>query len=310
MFLSCSDSEELIYKPDIDIDFYIGLSDTGVDVSGVSYNIDRALIIPFRKTGEGVDDTNFIPDYSYVTHKTIAQGGVADVKLHLMAGAIYKVLVVGYKNEDYTPAISSNNRFVLGGVSDPVSLANYAVKATEPNNMPEVFACICEASLNGSSIGEAFAADENISISGNLKRLVSGISLTIENVPKFVTSVSLISGNLIEASRLTDAMVMTARSEESILEVVVPSDNKISFFRYLLAGGATYSTSLSLDILVGGSTKRYLVRVPDSETTTNNTFIFYPNQIIKVTGDYSKIDVGFTLTHMINLDDDGWDGNP
>ena len=51
------------------------------------------------------------------------------------------------------------------------------------------------------------------------------------------------------------------------------------------------------------------MKIPDNAGVVSaNRITFDSNHWVKITGDYSAINLGFTLAGNINLDDNAWDG--
>ena len=91
-------------------------------------------------------------------------------------------------------------------------------------------------------------------------------------------------------------------------KMVPPSSGNLTFSTYILPTFDTNKTGFYLDVEYGAYTQRYTVKVPDSDVSSGNKFTLNPNHAINVTGDYSKINIGFNLSFTINLDDNAWDG--
>ena len=82
------------------------------------------------------------------------------------------------------------------------------------------------------------------------------------------------------------------------------------FYNGFLRLLATRNTLLYLDVAYGtGFKERYTVKIPDQTgVVSGNRITFDSNHWVKITGDYSSINLGFTLSGNINLDDNAWDG--
>ena len=95
-----------------------------------------------------------------------------------------------------------------------------------------------------------------------------------------------------------------------ILGTRTPVSGNVSFNLYMLPTTAARKTLLYLDVAYGnGFTERYTVKIPDTEgVVSGNRVTFDSNHWVKITGDYSAINLGFTLIGNINLDDNAWDG--
>lgn len=68
-------------------------------------------------------------------------------------------------------------------------------------------------------------------------------------------------------------------------------------------------TLLYLDVIYAGITEQYTVKIADvANVVSGNRIILSPNHWVRIDGDYNKINLGFTLSNNINLDDNAWDG--
>lgn len=282
-----------------------------------TYHVDRIVAIPFRKTSESLpdDDQNYIPAYTLGVQEDITGFPMSNLVLHLPVQTTYKVLVIGYNHADYNYNDRSNpaNRFDIGSVASPTTLANFHLYPKSPTAVPEFFTCVCTAYNGGSAVGTTFRPEQNYVLSGALSRIVSGFSVTITAIPLFVKSVSLVAENLTKASKATDGSIVLSQTAgdggSRLIEKKTPSANlSITFDEYLLPTFSTNPTQFYLDVEYGAYTQRYVVKVPDSDVSTGNRFSLNPNQAINISGSYSVINIGFNLSFTINLDDDAWDG--
>ncbi len=285
--------------------------------NGGSHNVNRIAVIPFRKISESMTDDNssYVPDYSLAVQKDITAFPVNGIVLHLPVSTTYKVLVIGYNTADYnfSDMNSPSNRFTIGSLTSPATLESLYLYPKSAVSVPQFFTCICTAYSGTRPAGTAFRPGQGLTLSGTLKRIVSGLSVTITDVPAFVKSVSLVAENLTKASKATDGSIVlsqTASDEESrIIRKMVPGqDKRIVFNEYLLPTFKTNMTRFFLDVEYGPYTHRYVVKVPDSDISSANKLALLPNQAINISGSYGKINIGFTLGFAINLDDDAWDG--
>lgn len=282
-----------------------------------SYTVNRILLLPFRKSNEAVtnEDINFIPDFSEAKQFDINSFPAYATMLNLTAGYSYKVMVIGYNRNDYNFAnpATTGTRFAINSISSPTQLDNIQLSLASPVSTPEFFVCTCDASVNNVSLGNIFIPQQNLKLSGSLKRIVSGLSLEIINIPDFVDSISLVAEQLVTAVKVKDATATVWQTAgdtgNKILGIQTPSDNKVSFGINLLPSFDAHKAKLFLDIHYGQFTDRYTVKVNDvAGVSSSNSIIFLPNQVVNITGDYSNIDIGFTISGSINLDDDSWDG--
>lgn len=282
-----------------------------------THHVNRIVVIPFRKISESLpnDDQNYVPAYTLAVQKDITSFPSGSIVLHLPIQTTYKLLVVGYNQTDYNYNDRSNpaNRFDIGSVASPTTLANFHLYPKSPTAVPEFFTCVCMAYSGASPVGTAFRPEQGYTLSGTLNRIVSGFSLSITNIPTFVKSVSLVAENLTKASKATDASIVLSQTigdgGNRMIDKKTPSSSwSITFNEYLLPTFSTYATGFFLDVEYGAYTQRYTVKVPDSVVSSGNKFILNPNHAINISGDYSSINIGFNLSFSINLDDNAWDG--
>ncbi len=282
-----------------------------------THHVDRIVAIPFRKMSESLsdDDQNYVPAYTLAEQMDVTGFPENDLVLHLPVETTYKVLIIGYNHADYDYNNRSNpaNRFDLGAVASPVTLANFYLYPKSATAVPEFFTCVCTAYDGASAVGPAFRPEQNYVLSGALSRLVSGVSVTITGIPTFVKAISLVAENLTKASKATDGSIVLSQTAgdggNRLIGRETPSaDRSIVFDCYLLPTFATNPTRFFLDVEYGAYTQRYEVKVPDSDVSVSNQFILNPNHAIDISGSYSVINLGFNLGFTINLDDDAWDG--
>ena len=125
---------------------------------------------------------------------------------------------------------------------------------------------------------------------------------------------TLVAEQLVTGIRTTDAVPLTWQTAGDggvrILGTRTPVSGNVNFNLYMLPTTATRKTLLYLDVAYGnGFTERYTVKIPDSEgVVSGNRITFDSNHWVKIAGDYSAINPGFTLVGNINLDDNAWDG--
>ena len=176
------------------------------------------------------------------------------------------------------------------------------------------FSCLGIGYMNSTITGPTFKPSQINNVKGTLVRLVSGLSLQINNVPNYVKSISLIAERLVTGIRASDAAPMTWQTagdaSQKTLGTKTPVAGTVNFNLFMLPTTAARSTLLYLDVAYGnGFTERYTVKVPDSAgVASGNRITFDSNHWVKITGDYSSVNLGFTLTGNINLDDNAWDG--
>ena len=283
------------------------------------HSVNRILVLPFQKINTalpGNDPSNFTPVYSLARQWDVATFPSGNLTLKLVKGLTYQVMVIGYNANDYnfnTPNAASN-RFSIGSVTTPTLLNNFHLYSKAPNIVPEFFSCFCTASDNGTSLGTTFTPGDNTSIrlSGQLNRLVSGLNVQISNIPAFVKSISLTAERMVKAIRVVDtiaSLVQTSGDGESrLIQKLTPISGQTFFSNLLLPTMDTYKTKLYLNVSYRQITETYTIKVQDTNISSGNSITLKPNHVITITGDYTKINLGFKLTYTINLDDNKWDG--
>ena len=322
LLFSCGKTSEDIPEPKtivpVELELYAGNELTRSFQNDNTHHVNRILVIPFRKTAENLsdDDSHYVPAYTLAVQRDVTQFPVGSIVLHLPIQTTYKVLILGYSQSDYNYNDRTNpaNRFDIGAVTTPVTLANFYLYPKSPTAVPEFFSCICTVYNGATLVGTTFRPEQNYTLSGNLTRLVSGFSINITDIPTYVKSISLVAENLTKASKATDASIVLSQTagdggNRLIEKKTPPSSGTLVFKEYLLPTFETNKTGFFLDVEYGTYTERYTVKVPDTAgASSGNKFIFAPNQAINVTGVYSSINLGFSLSNSINLDDNAWDG--
>lgn len=302
---------------DVTISLSVDPKITRTFVNDNTHTVNRLLIIPFRKTSENAtnDNVNFIPALTFAKQIDVSQFPVNNTVLHLPVNTTYKVLILGYNSSDYNFNDRTNpaNRFNIGSLTNPTTLDNFHVYPKSPTAVPEFFSCIADV-YNGATLqGDTFKPENGMRLSGTLKRIVSGLSVTINNIPAYVTSISLSAENLTRVTKAIDGAPLlsqiTGDGGNRVLDNKIPLlDKSVSFTKYLLPVTTTNKTELYLDVYVGLLSTRYTVKVPDNTVSTTNKFTFPANNAINITGNYLSIDSGLMISVNINLDDDSWDG--
>lgn len=283
------------------------------------HSVNRILVLPFQKINAalpGNDPSNFTPVYSFARQWDVATFPSGNLTLKLPKGLTYQVMVIGYNANDYdfnTPNAASN-RFSIGSVTSPTHLNNFHLYPKAPNLVPEFFSCFCTATDNGTSLGTTFTPGDNthIGLSGQLNRLVSGLTVQITGIPDFVKSISLTAERMVKAIQVIDtlaSLVQTAGDGESrLIQKLTPTNGQVLFSNLLLPTMDTYKTKLYLNVSYGLVTETYTIKVQDTNISSGNSITLKPNHVVTITGDYTKINLGFKLTYTINLDDNKWDG--
>ena len=283
----------------------------------VASSVNRILILPFRKTNEGLtnDDANFIPVYGSAKQIDVATFPNVVTKFTLTPAITYKILIIGYNRNDFDFTNQSNpsRSFSIGSVTTPVTLANFHLQPMLPTVVPEFFTCISEGHMKGKLIGTSFKPEQVNSIKGTLKRIVSGFTLDITNIPAYVTSISLTAEQLVTASRATDGIPtlwQTAGDASSkLIGSRTPIAGKVKFNQYILAIPDARKTLFYLDVTYVGITQRITMQITNEpNVVSGNRITFSSNHWVKITGNFTNSGLVFILSGTINLDDNAWDG--
>lgn len=280
-------------------------------------SVNRILILPFIKTNESQGNTpgNFTPVYSAARQLNVPSFVAVTTMLNLLPASTYQIAVIGYNQSDYDFANSSNplRRFDIGSATTPTTLANLYLKPVSPVSVPEFFSCLGNAYSGGVLQGTAFKPGQINYVTGNLTRIVSGLSLSLTGIPGYISSVTLVAERLATAAKATDGTPLSGQTAGDAglktFETQVPVAGAVNFKTYLLPTQEARNTLLYLDVKYGAVTERYTVKVSDMEgVSDNNRITFTPNHWVKITGTYAAINLGFTISDNINLDDGAWDG--
>ena len=279
-------------------------------------SVNRILILPFKKINESAtnDATNFIVDYSAAKQLDINSFPAIVTMLNLSSSSTYQLLILGYNRTDFdfTNQGIASQKFSIGP-SASATLASFYLQPTSVPDVTEFFSCSGYGYQGSTLVGTTFKPGNINNIKGTLKRLVSGFSIEVSNVPAFVTSMTLVAEQLVTSIKGADGTPLTWQTPGSDVSrsfgAQPPLLGKVAYNKFMLPTQDARKTLFYLDVLIYGVTQRYTVKVPDlSGASSGNRFIFTPNQWIKVTGDYSKLNIGFQITGVINLDDNNWDG--
>lgn len=280
-------------------------------------SVNRILILPFVKTNESLSNSagNFTPVYSAARQLNVPSFPAVATMLNLLPASTYQIAVIGYNQSDYdfTNQLSPSKRFDIGSVNTPTTLANLYLKPVSPVIVPEFFSCLGNAYSGSVLQGTAFKPGQINYVTGNLKRIVSGLSLSLTGIPGYVSSVTLVAERLATASKATDGTPLSGQTAGDgglkTFETQVPVAGAVNFRKFVLPTLESRNTLFYLDIKYGTVTERYTVKVSDMEgVSDNNRIIFTPNHWVKITGTYAAINLGFTISDNINLDDGVWDG--
>lgn len=283
----------------------------------VTSSVNRILILPFRKTNEGLtnDDANFIPVYGSAKQVDVATFPNVVTKLTLTPATTYKILIIGYNQDDFDFTNQSNpsRSFSIGSVTAPVTLANFHLQPMSPTIVPEFFTCKGEGYMKAQLIGTSFKPEQVNSIKGTLKRIVSGFTLDITNIPAYVTSISLTAEQLVTASRATDGIPTLWQTPGDAGSKTIgsrtPIVGTVNFNQYILSIPDARKTLFYLDVTYGVIPQRYTIQIADApNVVSGNRIIFSPNHWVKITGSFTNSGLVFILSGIINLDDNAWDG--
>lgn len=289
------------------------------DVGTATDSVNRIFVLPFQKLNPALPDNqadNFVPAWNFARQLDVSSFPVQSLILKLPKSFVYKVVIIGYKQADYdfyNPSAASN-RIVLTTQPQPTTLANFQFAPKVPESVPELFVCYCTASAGSNVIGPVFTPrdGQDITLSGQLKRFVSGLGVYLTDIPGFVKSVTLVAGGMVKAIRLNDSIPVSAQTPgdgaNRIIGKLIPAGGNVRFNVFLLPTLATYQSLFYLDIEYDSITERYQIIVPDSPVSQASHIILLPNGAVTITGSYSKINFGFEIAGSINLDDDKWDG--
>lgn len=281
-------------------------------------SVNRILILPFRKTDEGLtnDPANFVLDCNLARQINANLFPTATTTLNLSAASTYQLLIIGYNQNDYDFADqgSATRRFNISSTATPATLASLSVQPVTALAVPEFFSCIATGYLGTTTVGQAFVPSQIDHVKGTLTRLVSGLTLRVTNVPGYVNSMTLSAERLVTASVAADATPSTWQTAGDgglkTLGTATPVAGSVTFNLYMMPITTARNSLLYLDVAYGtGFVERYTVKVADSPgVVLGNRIAFGPNHWVQVTGDYANINLGFALTNNVNLDDDAWDG--
>lgn len=280
-------------------------------------SVNRVLILPFKKTNESLanDPANFVPDYTAVKQIDLNAFPLNTAMLRMTAGSTYQLMVIGYNRNDYdfaNPA-ASGRRFDLGISGRPSTLADVNLKLINATDVPELFSCMGNGYNGTVSVGGLFKPEQVNNIKGTLNRISSGLTLNITNIPAYVSSIRLRAEQLVTAVKAADGTPVqwqvVGDTGVRTLELLAPASGKVTFNMFMLPTLDARKTLLYLDVIYAGITEQYTVKIADvANVVSGNRIIFSPNHWVRIDGDYNKINLGFTLSNNINLDDNAWDG--
>lgn len=293
-----------------------------------AYSVNRLLLLPFKKIDEaGADDAaNFAPVYASARQIDVNSFTAYALIHNLDRTSTYRMAVIGYTRTDYNynpsdPAAITGN-FSIGAASTPVTLAGFHVKPASAVSVPEFFTCVCTAYGAGdAAIGQSFSPQNVKTLKGTLQRLVSGVSLKITGIPAYVKSVTLSAEQLVQASAIAPAIPSDTAGRPTVWQTAGDANNKVlatvapdaggtlTVEKLLLPTFSTRKTRLLMQVFYGSTSETYVVKVQDvAGVSAGNYLVFRPNRVVRITGSYGNIGLGFLLQAAINLDDNAWDG--
>jgi hypothetical protein len=278
-----------------------------------THTVNRVLILPFKKIDEDIvanEDINFAPDYTIAKQFDFSTSTLYTTKLDFTAGATYKVFVIGYNQADYDHPGDAEDKFSLG-VSDPVLFTNMSLELKNAADVPEFFTATSQAYKDQVLVGSYFKAEDVDVLKTNLTRVSAGLNVEITGIPNTVSEITLIAETLVKGVKIADAtatgvVLATDADDLKTFSSKAPVGGEVSFSHYLLPTFDVNKTKLYLEI----DGVKYVIKVPDQTGVSSaNSITFSPNHAVSITGDYSDIDIGFTIAmDNIGLEDDRWDG--
>lgn len=316
LMAGCSQGDEkeiIVPERDVPVQLEVGY-ESGLNTRALedgTQNVNRITVLFFQKineAGSNTDNTNFTLQSAYTLQQDIS-AFPAQVSNTIAAGHTYKAFIVGYNQTDYNNGVGSFG-FVspVGGLT----LAKFDLFLNSPTSVPQFFIATCSATQGSTDLGTAFipTTGDPIKLKGVLKRAVSGISVSITGIPAYVQTISLRAGNMVTAMMVVDGnpTQLAAAGTNKTIATLAPASGNILFEKLLLPIWNGYTTPLYLDVKYGSTTDTYQVKVQNSTVSASNNITFFPNTIVKITGTYNNINLGFEISRSINLDDDAWDG--
>ena len=317
----CSTEENRDLFPDeniVPVHLAINGNNSYTRAPGDAVSINRILVLPFRKTNEALTDdpANFVPEYSAARQLNVNSFPAVATMLNLSAASTYQLVIIGYNQSDYDFANQNSvtRKFSIASTATPATLANLYLQPVNTPIVPQLFSCTGTGYLKNSMVGQVFKPSQVDNVKGTLTRLVSALSLQVNNVPGYVNTITLVAEQLVTGIKITDAtpLIWQTAGDSGIktLGTKTPVSGNVSFNLYMLPTTTARNTLLYLDVMYGASFKeRYTVKIPNQTgVVLGNRITFDSNHWVKITGNYSSINLGFTLSGDINLDDNAWDG--
>lgn len=316
LIAGCSRGDEreiIVQEKDVPVQLEVGY-ETGLDTRALedgSQNVNRVTVLFFQKINEGgsnTDNTNFTLQSTYTLQQDITSFP-AQVSNTIATGHTYRAYIVGYNQTDYNNGVG---RFGFVSPAGGQTLDKYDIFLNSPTSVPQFFIASCSATQGSTDLGTAFlpTTSDPVKLKGVLQRVVSGISLSITGIPAFVQSISLRAGNMVTAMKITDgnSTQLAAAGTSKTLATLTPVSGNILFENLLLPVWNGNTTPLYLDVKYGSTTQTYQVKVQNTAISTGNNITLIPNTVVKITGTYNNINLGFLISDNINLDDNTWDG--
>lgn len=322
LFVCCSQEEENINVDMSYISFSVNgtlLTRSTTDIGTSTHTVNRILVLPFQKINKDLDNSetdNFVPAWNFARQWDVAGFPASSLVLKLAKSFTYKVLVIGYNQDDYdfnNPGLSSN-QIKFTDQPLPTTLDNFILAPVFAGNVPELFVGYCIAIQGNTEIGPVFTPQSgtDIFLSGNLKRFVSGLGVYLRDIPGYVKSISLVAERLVKSVQVNDSLPVAVQTpgdgESRIIQKLVPEAGAVRFNNFLLPIPAANKSMFYLDVEYDSTIERYLIQVPDTEVSQSNGIILLPNGAVTISGSYNNINFGFEINRSINLDDDEWDG--
>lgn len=321
LLIGCSQNEELVHTDNKTIEVPIEIQGLPLNqtksIDTEAHTVNRVLILPFKKIDESIlsnDDSNFNLDQVNIKQVEMSSSPSYYTMLSLVAGSTYKVFAIGYNNINYDfDNPTSGRKFELLYLQPNVFSTLY-YSALSAADISDIFTGLGSSYRGEEEIGLYFKPENIKTLKFVLARSVSGLNIEIADVPTYVTSITLVAERLVQSIYLTDLTAISTQAESAsdILKTFStqnPVAGAINFNHYLLPTFDANKTKLYLDVRLGSILERYLVKVNNvANVSSANSISFYPNQVVKISGNYSSINLGFTLNYSINLDDDNWDG--
>lgn len=286
-------------------------------IDSLPLSVNRILVIPFQKQDENQPNSNtsnFIPAWNLVRQYDIDTFPANNIQLSLIRSFTYKVLIIGYNQNDYdyNNPNAADSRFDIRLQPIPTTLANFQLSTNTATDVAEFFTCFCTAVQANIDQGDIFVPDSDITLSGNLQRMVSGLDVLLTNVPAYVSSVSLTGGSLVKQLRLSDTtatQIQTSGVGDSLLiGQTTPQNGIIRLNAFLFPTQTTNKTSFYLNVFYDTRQTTYLIQVADGPVSVSNQIILKANEVVKIQGNFTQTGISFELNYSINLDDNQWDG--